>query len=64
LMYKSQKNPATAKEVLKFYDWSYKHGGDMAIKLDYVPMPEKVIEMVEKTWAKDIRATNGDAIWK
>ncbi len=64
LMYKSQNNARTAKEVLKFYDWSYKHGSKMAMKLDYVPMPEKVIKMVEKTWHKDIRTANGGAIWK
>jgi len=64
LMYKSQKHPATAKEVLKFYDWSYKNGSKMAMKLDYVPMPEKVIKMVEKTWHNDIRTANGGVIWK
>jgi len=64
LMYKSQKNPAIAKEVLKFFDWSYKNGADMAKKLDYVPMPAKVIKMVEKTWSKDIRTANGGQIWK
>jgi len=64
LMYKSQKNAKTAKEVLKFFDWSYKNGAKMAEKLDYVPMPEKVIKMVEATWKKDIRKSNGGAIWK
>jgi len=64
LMYKSQKHPATAKEVLKFFDWSYKNGAKMAEDLDYVPMPEKVIEMVEATWEKEIRKHNGGAIWK
>ena len=64
LMYKSQANPATAKEVLKFFNWSYKHGAKMAMKLDYVPMPAKVINMVEKTWSAEIRTANGGKIWK
>ncbi|MDQ6995443.1 MAG: phosphate ABC transporter substrate-binding protein PstS [Mariprofundaceae bacterium] len=64
LMYKIQKHPKTAKEVLNFFDWSYKNGAKMAEKLDYVPMPEKVIKMVEATWKKDIRKNNGGAIWK
>ncbi|MDQ6990195.1 MAG: phosphate ABC transporter substrate-binding protein PstS [Mariprofundaceae bacterium] len=64
LMYKSQKHPKIAKEVLNFFDWSYKNGAKMAEKLDYVPMPEKVIKMVEATWKKDIRKNNGGAIWK
>jgi len=64
LMYKKQANAATAKEVLKFFDWSYKNGSKMAMDLDYVPMPKKVINMVEKTWSSDIRTTHGGAIWK
>ncbi|EAU55095.1 phosphate ABC transporter substrate-binding protein PstS [Mariprofundus ferrooxydans] len=64
LMYKSQANAATAKEVLKFFDWSYKNGSKMAMELDYVPMPKKVIDMVEKTWSAEIRTANGGAIWK
>jgi phosphate transport system substrate-binding protein len=64
LMYKSQAKPAIAGEVLKFFDWCYRNGAAMAEKLDYVPMPEKVINMVEKTWAADIRAADGGKIWK
>ena len=39
LVYKKQERPEIAQEVLKFFDWAYHHGGDMASKLDYVPMP-------------------------
>ncbi len=63
LVYKDQANAATAKAVLDFFAWSYKNGGATALKLDYVPMPKKVIDMVEATWAKEIRA-NGQPLWK
>jgi len=64
LLYKTQANPAQAKEVLKFYDWSYKNGGKAAEKLDYVPMPEAVAKMVRATWSKVLKDKNGNAIWK
>lgn len=64
LMYKTQDNAAQAKEVLKFYDYAYKHGADAAIKLDYVPMPEAVVKMVENTWANTLKDKSGNAIWK
>jgi phosphate transport system substrate-binding protein len=64
LMYKKQEHPQKAVEVLKFFAWSYKNGGKAAMELDYVPMPEKVIEMVEKTWATDIRSADDKPLWK
>jgi len=64
LMYKSQDKPAQAKEVLKFLDWSYKNGGAAAEKLDYVPMPKAVVDMVEKAWSKEIKDKHGKSVWK
>jgi phosphate transport system substrate-binding protein len=63
LMYKTQTNPAQAKAVLKFFDWSYHHGGKAALSLDYVPMPDKVVKMVESTWHQEIRSVSRQAIW-
>ncbi len=63
LMYKKQTRPDTAREILRFWDWCYRHGSEMALKLYYVPMPGPVVEMVEKMWARSIRATDGTALW-
>jgi phosphate transport system substrate-binding protein len=62
LMYKKQDKPENAKSVLSFFDWAYKNGGKMAEELDYVPMPPKVIAMVEKTWAT-MAGPDGKAVW-
>ncbi len=64
LMYKTQKNPAQARQVLKFFNWSYKNGGKAAKALDYVPMPKAVVKMVENTWKKVLHGRSGHAIWK
>jgi phosphate transport system substrate-binding protein len=64
LMYKTQANPAIAKEVLKFYNWSYKNGAKAAQKLDYVPMPAAVANMVRATWKSVLKDKSGHAIWK
>ncbi len=63
LVYKTQTSPAQGKQVLKFFDWSYKHGAKAAMSLDYVPMPEKVVKMVETTWHKEIKNQSGKAVW-
>jgi len=63
LIYKKQENPAEAREVLKFFAWSYKNGDKAAMELDYVPMPDSVVNMVENTWKKEINTTSGKSIW-
>ncbi|HYF89498.1 phosphate ABC transporter substrate-binding protein PstS [Azospirillum sp.] len=62
LMYKNPQDVATSAEALKFFDWAYKSGAKMATDLDYVPMPESVVSMVQKTWSQSIQA-DGKPIW-
>lgn len=50
LVHKTQAKPERAKEVLKFFDWAYEHGGPMAKELDYVPLPESVVKLVRESW--------------
>ncbi len=63
LMHKVQERPEVAKTVLNFFDWCYKHGQEMAEKLDYVPMPKKVVDLVEKAWKNEIKDTAGNPVW-
>jgi phosphate transport system substrate-binding protein len=62
LMHKKQEKPASAKEVLSFFDWSYHNGGKLAEQLDYVPMPPAVVKMVEESW-KTIVSPDGKPVW-
>jgi phosphate transport system substrate-binding protein len=62
LVHKQQVDAAKAKGVMKFFDWCYKHGAEMAQKLDYVPLPAPVVELVQATWAKEIKA-DGKPVW-
>src|SRR6516225_11499913 len=43
LMQQKQDKPQNAAEVVKFFDWAFKNGQNMATELDYVPMPEGVV---------------------
>lgn len=63
LVYKNPKDCATAENVLRFFDWSYKNGADMAKGLEYVSVPRDVYEIMEAAWAKDIRC-GGLPVWK
>jgi phosphate transport system substrate-binding protein len=63
LMHKSQADGAKGKEVLKFFDWSFKNGSAAAAELDYVPMPESVTKLVDAAWKTNLKDSTGKAIW-
>jgi len=64
LMHKVQAKPESAKSVLSFFDWAYSNGSEMATTMDYVPMPEKVQKLVRAAWKKEIKDSEGKAVWK
>jgi phosphate transport system substrate-binding protein len=47
---------AKAVELLNYFKWCYKGGAEYATELNYVPIPENVIKLVEKLWAESIKA--------
>ncbi|MCW3480548.1 phosphate ABC transporter substrate-binding protein PstS [Neisseriaceae bacterium JH1-16] len=63
LMHKKQDKPAQAEEALKFFDWAYTNGDDLAQHLDYVPMPVATKSMIRASW-KQISDDNGKSLWK
>lgn len=53
LIYKKPDNPQRVAEVLKFFDFGFKEGKQMAIDLDYVPMPDATTDYIRKNvWSK------------
>lgn len=62
LMYKEQANAENAAAMLKFFDWCFTHGADIAAGLHYVPMPENVVKMVQQTWTDQVKI-NGAPVW-
>jgi phosphate transport system substrate-binding protein len=62
LMHKKQGSPERAKEVLNFFDWAYKNGGQLAESLDYIPMPANAVTIFEDSW-KQIVGPDGKPVW-
>ncbi|MDH4289181.1 MAG: phosphate ABC transporter substrate-binding protein PstS, partial [Aquincola sp.] len=52
LMHKAQDKPAQAAASLKFFDWAFGNGDNMAADLDYVPMPDSVKALVRRAWGE------------
>jgi phosphate transport system substrate-binding protein len=63
LLHKTQADAAKGKEVLKFFDWSFKNGNAAAAALDYVPMPQSVVHLIETAWKAQLKDTSGKAIF-
>jgi phosphate transport system substrate-binding protein len=63
LMHKSQADGAKGKEVLKFFDYSFKNGDAAATELDYVPLPDTVTKLVGDAWKAHLKDAAGKAIW-
>ena len=55
IMYKQPRNAANAKVVMDFFKWSYEHGQEQARSLDYVPLPQSLVDQIENYWKTDFK---------
>lgn len=55
--------PASTQEVLKFFDWALKSGQKMATELDYVPLPESLVKLINDEWRAQVKDAGGKALW-
>jgi phosphate transport system substrate-binding protein len=63
LVYKAQERADRAKEVLKFFDWAYAEGDKLATDLDYVPLPDTVVKLIQSSWKSQIKDASGKPVW-
>jgi phosphate transport system substrate-binding protein len=56
LMHKEGSDKAASAEAIKFFTFAFAKGDKMAEELDYIPMPDSVVKLIEKTWAADIKS--------
>jgi phosphate transport system substrate-binding protein len=56
VVYKNPSDKAKADEVLKFFDYAFKEGKDMALSLEYVPMPNDTVGYINSSvWSQVTR---------
>jgi phosphate transport system substrate-binding protein len=56
LMHKTPVDKAASAEAIKFFTWAFAKGDKIAEELDYIPMPDSVVKLIEKTWSADIKS--------
>jgi phosphate transport system substrate-binding protein len=63
LMHKTQEKPESARQVLKFFDWAYTQGDRLAEELDYVPMPDPVVRLIQTNWKSQLKDPSGNSVY-
>ena len=53
VMYRNPDDRAASTEALKFFDWAFRNGKQMALDLDYVPLPDSLTRQIrERVWSQ------------
>jgi phosphate transport system substrate-binding protein len=63
LLHKTQDKPENARQVLKFFDWAYAKGDRLAEELDYVPMPDAVVRLIQSNWKSQLKDASGKPVY-
>lgn len=53
IMYRDPADKKASQEVLKFFDWAFKNGKQLALELDYVPLPDALtLQIRQRVWSQ------------
>ena len=53
IMYRDPRNKETSRDVLKFFEWAFRNGKEMALELDYVPLPDSLTDEIRsRVWSQ------------
>jgi phosphate transport system substrate-binding protein len=55
LMYRQPKNAAGARLARDFFKWAYANGDAQAKVLDYVPLPDALVDQIEAYWSQSLK---------
>lgn len=55
LVQKQPKNAAGAKASQEFFRWIYKNGDAQAKALDYVPLPDSLVQQIDTYWSQNLK---------
>lgn len=55
LMHAQPKDAARSQGTREFFTWAYENGKQQAAALDYVPLPDTLVEQVKAYWSAKIR---------
>ncbi|MGX2975202.1 phosphate ABC transporter substrate-binding protein PstS [Ursidibacter arcticus] len=63
LIHKNSEKPEQTKSVFKFFEWAFQKGKESASELDYVPLPDNVVEQIKTHWKNEVKDKQGNALY-
>ena len=57
LMYKNPPDQQATQAALKFFQWGFEKGDQLALGLDYVPLPDNAVKAVQAGWKANIQGS-------
>jgi phosphate transport system substrate-binding protein len=61
MIQREQQDAERAQTMLGFFDWAFREGAETAERLDYVPIPQNVYDLVQAEW-EDV-TVSGTPVW-
>ncbi len=52
-----------SRNTMRFFDWAYRNGGQIASSLEYIPLPASAHDLVRRAWAERVKTPQGGAVW-
>jgi phosphate transport system substrate-binding protein len=54
---------AASRNTMRFFDWAFRNGGDLARRLEYIALPNAAHDLIRAAWAQQVRDPSGAAVW-
>ena len=64
LIHKQSKDAGRTNEVLKFFEWAYAKGDQLALGLHYIPLPDNVVKLIQENWKESLKDSTGKPLRK
>lgn len=63
LLHKIADKPAQTQAVLRFFEWAFREGDTAAEALDYVPIPDSVVQKIQANWQAQLKDPQGKPLY-
>jgi phosphate transport system substrate-binding protein len=64
MLHTVQQKPEQGTETLKFFDWAFKSGGQAAQVLDYISLPDSVVNEIRTQWRAKVKDAAGKPVFQ
>jgi phosphate transport system substrate-binding protein len=59
----NQDKVVASRNVMKFFDWAYDNGSEMAERLMYIPLPKNTHDDIRNSWKREVLSPDGNPIF-